>query len=135
MSLCEKRREKMIAELTTLKMECPDLNIFMKRDDGFEPYAVISDGKNIIYVQFGEFGVMEYAPSYEYIPDRTNGDGCGIYDQMKEVLPNHITRTFFNECVKIGSRLAAKYGAKRWGSFESYMDHQNRMDRYKEIRA
>lgn len=64
-----------------------------------DPYAVISDGVNVIYVQFGEYGTMGYSPAFEYVPSAKTGSGCMIFNPSKEGLPVHFTKALFDECV------------------------------------
>ena len=134
--LYEERRKRMVEDLKKLKKESPELSILMDKKDrnNSDPYAVISDGKNVICVQFGEYVAMGYSPAFEYVPSEKTGSGCIIFNSLKENLPVHFTKDLYDECVAKGKEFASKYNAKLWTSFSAYMNYYpGRKDMYEEL--
>lgn len=60
----KQKREKLIAEL--LKVKDEGLRVFVCNSD-YYAYGIMTDGINIVYVQFYDYGTGFY-PSFEYIP-------------------------------------------------------------------
>ncbi|GEM_PF-2410422 len=134
-TLSEERRAKLVMDLKNLKKEAPEYDVFISRADRLdEPYAVISTGKSILYIQFAEYGATRYMPVYEYVPSSKNGSGCMIYNLDEKNLPTEITKEKVGKWAAKGKMLAHKYGVKKfWFNTDAFMQYQGRAERYETI--
>lgn len=78
----------------------------------------MTDGINIIYVQFSEYGIG-FTTTFRYVPSRKDGSGCSTLENGYEY--EELSKEVFDEAVKIGKHLALhKYRAELYKSFEQY---------------
>lgn len=114
MTLIEKK-EKLRNELNKLKLD--GLRVFISKSD-YYAYGLMTDGKNIIYVQCSTYG-EGFKTIFEYIPSRKDGSGCSTLENGYEY--EELSKEVFDEAVKIGKHLALhKYRAELYKSFEQY---------------
>lgn len=135
MTLREKRRAKLVMDLKNLKKEAPEYDLFISRADrlDIEPYAVISTGKSILFIQFAECSTR-YMPVYEYMPSSKSGSGCMIYSLDEKNLPTEIAKEKVEKWAAKGKMLAHKYGVNAfWFNVDAFMKHQGRVERYEAI--
>lgn len=135
-ALGEERRAKLVMDLRNLKKEAPEYDIFINKASrlNMDAYAVISTGKNILYIQFAECSTIRYMPAYEYMPSSENGSGCMIYSLDEKNLPTEITKEKVEKWAAKGKMLAHKYGVKAfWFNIDAFMKHQGRAERYEAI--
>lgn len=134
-TLGEERRAKLVMDLKNLKKEAPEYDVFISRTNrlDIEPYAVVSTGKSILFIQFAECSTR-YMPVYEYMPSSKNGSGCMIYSLDEKNLPTEITKEKVGKWAAKGKRIACQYGVKKfWFNTDAFMQHQGRAERYEAI--
>ena len=119
------KRERLVNELLACKEE--GLRVFINKpcehNPYYESYGLISDGVNIIYVQYGEYGSQLFDPSFQYVPTHCGG-GCKILDPGYGY--EHLNKEIFEKCVRKGKRLAKCYKAILYDN----LDHYFRKDRF-----
>lgn len=114
----EEARNRMIRQLKVFKDA--GLNVYINRFDRLTDshYGIISDGKNIVYIQFAEYGADTlFLMFFEYIPSIEYGSGVSFWDEGKAEL----TVEDFKACVAYGKKKAAEYGAELYRSLDHYM--------------
>lgn len=117
----EEKRIKLKKELKKVKSE--GLRVFINRSSDCA-YGIMTDGINIIYVQFSEYGIG-FKTTFDYIPSEKNGSGCSTLERGYEY--KELSKEVFDEAVKVGKNLAHKYRAKLYKSFEQYFkDKENK---------
>lgn len=115
MTVAEKRA-KLKKELEKVKAE--GLRVFINRSSDYYAYGLMTDGINIIYVQFSDYGIG-FNTTFDYVPSRKNDSGCSTLKSGYEY--KELSKEVFDEAVKIGKYLALyKYGAELYKSFEQY---------------
>lgn len=126
------KRELLTEELLRVKKE--GLRVFINEPDEYNyyNYGLMTDGTNIIYVQFGEYGSCLFVTSFEWIPSRENGSGCQTIKGGMGY--EHLSKDVFDDAVKYGKRFAKKCHAECYKSFEQfYSSDKTRSQRYKEM--
>lgn len=112
------KRRLLIDELMNLKSESLRVFINNLNDIVYSNYGLISDNKNIIYVQFGECSNL-FETVFEWVPSRKNGSGCLTLE--KGYGYEHLSKEVFYEAVNEGKRLANKYGAELYTNLEQFL--------------
>lgn len=93
-------------------------------------YGLMSDGINIIYVQLKD-GDNLFTTVFEYVPSKKNGTGCLTCKEGYGY--EKLTRDVFNEVVREGRNLAARYGAKLYENLEEFLRTRYNAETYEEL--
>lgn len=115
-----KKREALRERL--LEAKALGFAVFLTKAGEFPdiPYGLISDGTDVLYVQDMDGGGWDgenlYYVAYEYVPSRQNGSGCAVTEPGEGYVC--FTKEMFDECVNIGRRKAASFGAVRYRNLE-----------------
>ncbi len=112
----KQKREKLTKELLKVKNE--GIRTFINRHDDFA-YGIMTDGINIIGMQFSECG-NGFTTSFEYVPNRKTGSACRTSKNGYEY--KELSKNVFFESVQNGKILAWEYGATLYRNFEQYFD-------------
>lgn len=126
MTLTEKK-EKLRNELNKLKSD--GLRVFISKSD-YYAYGLMTDGKNIIYVQYSTYG-EGFKTIFEYIPSRKNGSGCATLKECYE--HKELSMEIFYESVQCGKILADNYKAERYKDIEQFFRINHNIDMYVEL--
>lgn len=117
------KRELLIKELLSVKAK--GLRVFtnVPSEYNYSNYGLLTDGTNIIYVQFGEYGSTLFTTFFEWIPSKKNGSGCRTLKNgygYKE-----LTKEVFLEAVEYGKKFAKQCRAELYKDFDSYFNRDN----------
>lgn len=112
------KREFLINELLRCKNE--GLRVFINTEDEHEyyNYGLITDGTNIISVNFGKYGSNGFETSFEYVPSRKCGAGCKTLEEGYK--HTKLTKEIFEEAVKKGKELSTYYGATLYRNIDHF---------------
>lgn len=125
----EEARNRMIRQLLEFKDAGLDVYINHVTELTDSHYGIITDGENIIYIQFATYSSDTlFSMSFEYVPSRKNGSGVGFIESKESLTMND-----FEECVTYGRRFAARYGAELYRSFEQYMKDPWHKEHYEKL--
>lgn len=125
MTILEKK-EALEKEL--LKVKSEGLRVFISKSSDYA-YGLITDGKNIIYIQFADY-FYGFKTTFEYVPKRSTGSGCATLD--KGYCYKELNKDIFLEAVYIGKERALYQELYR--SFEHYLKiHPDFYRFYKEL--
>lgn len=102
------KRERLTNEL--LKVKTEGLRVFINTPDvhNYFNYGLITDGKNIIGVNFAEYG-SGFTTTFDYVPTKNCGSGCATLESGYQY--TELSKEVFEEAVKDGKRFAMKLGA------------------------
>ena len=126
MTLTEKK-EKLRNELNKLKSD--GLRVFISKSD-YYAYGLMTDGKNIIYVQYSTYG-EGLKTIFEFSQSRGNGPGCATLKEGYEY--KELSMEIFYESVQCGKILADNYKAKRYKDIEQFFRINHNIDMYVEL--
>lgn len=127
MTILEKK-EALKKELLKAKPE--GLRVFISKSP-YYAYGLMTDGKNIIYVQFTDY-FYGFDTTFEYVPKGSIGSGCATLD--KGYYYKELNKDIFLEAVNNGKRRAFVYGAELYKNFEHYLRrHPDFYKFYKEL--
>lgn len=113
----EEARNRMVQQLMEFKDAGLDVYINHVDRPTDSHYGIITDGKNIAYIQFAAYSSDTlFSMSFKYMPSKGYGNGVGFIESKA-----HLTMKDFEECVAYGQRFAASHGVKLYRSFEQYM--------------
>lgn len=113
MTILEKK-EALEKEL--LKVKSEGLRVFINKSSDYA-YGLMTDGKNIIYIQFTDY-FYGFKTTFEYVPKGSTGSGCVTLD--KGDCYKELNKDIFLEAVNIGKKRAL-YHAELYKSFEHYL--------------
>ena len=124
------KRELLIRELSRCKNE--GLRVFINTSDkyGFN-YGLITDGINMISIDFAEYNSNGFTTSFEYVPSKNCGDGCRTL--KKGYMYRKLTKEVFEEAVKEGKCLARKYKATLYKNVDHFFIDEWHKKAYTEL--
>lgn len=111
-----RQREILIDELRKMK-EQYGFRVFICTSEDY-CYGIITDGNEIISVNKGTWG--GFLMSYNYIPSREHGSGCGNYDYFA-IGKWFLTKEMYDDAVEYGRKFTSKYGIRRYSGIDHYM--------------
>lgn len=114
----EDLRKFLTTELESMKSN--GFRIFINTEDQFKQhnYGLVTDGTNILYVQCCEHEAL-LEPMLKYVKTKENGCGCPAIEEGFGY--QHLTPEAFQEAVDYGKKLATKYKATLYKSFDEYI--------------
>lgn len=117
------KRELLRNEFLKLK-EC-GYRVFINKsnneNDSYLNYGLISDGTNILYVQFAEFSTW-FVMSFQYCPSRNHGSGCMYCNSTSAIEMQNITETNIQNVIAYGSAYCRRNHVKRYANIEEYFN-------------
>lgn len=119
-----------------LNAKSDGLRVFINKVDErsyyYPNFGILTDGINIVSVQFGRYGNMLFVTVFNWIPSRENGTGCQTCEDGYGY--KTLTRNIFSEAVSYGRNAAVRWGAKPYRDFEHYlMRNKDFANRYIEL--
>ena len=117
------KRELLKNELLNLKA-CGYRVFINKNDnenDSYLNYGLISDGTNILYVQFAEFSTW-FTISFRYYPSRNHGSGCMYCDSENIIEMQNITKTDIKNIIAYGLAYCRRNHVQRYASLDDYFN-------------
>lgn len=114
----EAKRDYLMDQLQNCKKE--GLRCFISKSDKNDPscYGIISDNKNIIYVQLDEYGRKMLRPSFEYVPKTSTGSGCFVLEEGMGF--GNFNKEIFEYCVIKGKMKARDFHAELYRNLDHY---------------